>query len=114
MNCLTWRTWLHSPANPDCRKAVKISGLLVPGGMALELRTMSGSARGQGSHKGYLPTDPLPYPKPRLIHVQIVLHGSVQISRSVRERGAKVGDDSLDDTLRHHVGSDQQVPAFLL
>jgi hypothetical protein len=93
---------------------VKISDLLLLGGMGLELRTVGGSARGQGSHKRYLPTDPLPYPKSRLIHVQIVLHGSVQISRSVSEGGAKVGDDSLDDTLRHHVGSDQQVPAFLL
>jgi hypothetical protein len=78
---------------------VKISDLLLPGGMGLELRTMCGSTRGQGSHKRYLPTDPLSYPKPRLIHVQIVLHGSVQISRSVSEGGAKVGDDSLDDTL---------------
>jgi hypothetical protein len=75
---------------------------------------VTGSTTGQGSHKRYLPTDPLSYPKPRLIHVQIVLHGSVQISRSVREGGAKVENDSLDDTLRHHVGSDQQVPAFLL
>jgi hypothetical protein len=82
--------------------------------MDLVLRTVSGSARGQGSHKRYLPTDPLPYPKPRLIHVQIVLHGSFQIFRSVGEGGAKIGDDSFDDTLMHHVGIDQQVPAILL
>jgi hypothetical protein len=77
------------PCQPACRKAVKISGLLLLGGMDLELRTVSGSARGQGSHKRYLATDPLPYPRPRLIHVQIVLHGCVQICRSVSEGGAR-------------------------
>jgi hypothetical protein len=62
--------------------------------------------------KRYLPTDPLPYPNPS--RVQRVLHRSEQISRSVREGGSKAGDGSLDDTLRHHVGSEEQVPAFLL
>jgi hypothetical protein len=82
--------------------------------MGLELRTVSGSTRGKGLHKRYLTADPLPYPKPRLICEEIVLHGSYQISRSVREGSAKVGDGSLNDTLRNHVGSDQQVPAFVL
>jgi hypothetical protein len=58
---------------------MNISGLLLQGEMGLELRTVSGSTRDQGSHKRYLTTDPLPYPKPRLIRAQIVLHGSDQI-----------------------------------